>query len=116
MQNGVIESFQGRMRGELLHETAFSSMVRARAVIAAWMADNNTARPHSALGYQTPAVHAAKLKAMGAGSPPFSGSKPVPIAQTCMGRPRSAGKPLFSLGRIWLFLHRSRYPSARPTA
>ncbi len=82
MQNGFVESFNGRMRDELLNETVFTSMAQARAVIAAWVADYNTARPHSALGYQTPAAHAAKLKAMGPVSPPLRGSEPGPIAQT----------------------------------
>jgi putative transposase len=82
MQNGFVESFNGRMRDELLNETVFTSMAQARAVIAAWVADYNTARPHSALGYQTPAAHAAKLKAMGPLSPPLRGSEPGPIAQT----------------------------------
>jgi len=82
MQNGFIESFNGRMRDELLNETVFTSMAQARAVIAAWVADYNTARPHSALGYQTPAAHAAKFKAMGPVSPPLRGSEPSPIAQT----------------------------------
>jgi len=54
MQNGFGESFNGRMRDELLNETVFTSMAQARAVIAAWVADYNTTRPHSALGYQTP--------------------------------------------------------------
>ena len=81
MQNGYSESFNGRMRDELLNETVFTSMAQARAVIAAWMADYNTNRPHSALGYQTPAAHAARLKAMGPGSPPVPGSEPGPIAQ-----------------------------------
>ena len=82
MQNGYVESFNGRMRDELLNETVFTSLLQVRAVIAAWTADYNTTRPHSALGYQTPAAHAAKLKAMGAGFPPVPGSKPAPIAQT----------------------------------
>ncbi len=82
MQNGFVESFNGRMRDELLNETVFTSMAQARAVIATWVADYNTARPHSALGYQTPAAHAAKLKAMGPVSPPLRGSEPSPIAQT----------------------------------
>ena len=81
MQNGYSESFNGRMRDELLNETVFTSMAQARAVIAAWMADYNTTRPHSALGYQTPAAHAAKLKAMGRSSPPVPGSVSRPIAQ-----------------------------------
>lgn len=82
MQNGFVESFNGRMRDELLNETVFTSMAQARAVITAWAADYNTTRPHSALGYQTPAAHAAKLKAMGPGSPPVPGSDPGPIAST----------------------------------
>ena len=82
MQNGYSESFNGRMRDELLNETLFTSMAQARAVIAAWVADYNTTRPHSALGYQTPAAHAAKLKAMGPVSPPVPGSEPGPIAYT----------------------------------
>jgi putative transposase len=82
MQNGYSESFNGRMRDELLNETLFTSMAQARAVIAAWVADYNIVRPHSALGYQTPAAHAAKLKAMGPVSPPVPGSEPGPIAYT----------------------------------
>ncbi len=80
MQNGFAESFNGRMRDELLNETIFTSLNQARAVIAAWVTDYNTARPHSALGYQTPAAYAAKFKAMGPGSPPVPGSDPDPIA------------------------------------
>ncbi|KJV08731.1 transposase, partial [Elstera litoralis] len=89
MQNGYSESLayaglrlNGRMRDELLNETLFTSMAQARAVIAAWVADYNIVRPHSALGYQTPAAHAAKLKAMGPVSPPVPGSEPGPIADT----------------------------------
>jgi len=82
MQNGYSESFNGRMRDELLNETVFTSMAQARAAIAAWVADYNTTRPHSALGYQTPAAHAAKLKAMGPGSEPRRGGEPGPIAQS----------------------------------
>ncbi len=82
MQNGYGESFNGRMRDELLNETVFTSMGQARAVIADWVADYNTTRPHSALGYQTPAAHAAKLKAMGPPSPPVPGSDAGPIAHT----------------------------------
>ncbi|ASP20469.1 integrase core domain protein [Antarctobacter heliothermus] len=55
MQNGFVESFTGRMRDELLNETMFRNLAHARMVIAAWTADCNTERPHSALEYQTPA-------------------------------------------------------------
>jgi hypothetical protein len=58
MQNGFIESFNGRLRDELLNETLFSSLSRARTALANWRADYNTARPHSQLGWQTPAAFA----------------------------------------------------------
>ena len=60
-QNAFIESFNGRMRDELLNETMFRSPVHARAVIANWVIDYNTQRPHSALGYQTPADFALHM-------------------------------------------------------
>lgn len=58
MQNGFVESFNGRMRDELLNETMFRNLAHAKVVIAAWAADYNTERPHSALDYQTPADYA----------------------------------------------------------
>jgi putative transposase len=63
MQNGFVESFNGRMRDELLNEMLFFDLADARTKIAAWVADYNEQRPHSALGYQTPAAYAAKLTA-----------------------------------------------------
>ena len=61
MQNGYIESFNGRMRDELLNETLFLDLDQARLLIGAWVADYNTARPHSSLGYRTPAAYADQL-------------------------------------------------------
>lgn len=61
MQNALIESFNGRMRDELLNETLFHGLAHARAAIAEWVADYNTERPHSALGYKTPASFAEQL-------------------------------------------------------
>ena len=63
MQNGYIESFNGRMRDELLNESLFIDLDQARQLIGAWMADYNTARPHSSLGYKTPAAYAGTLTA-----------------------------------------------------
>jgi putative transposase len=63
MQNGYIESFNGRMRDELLNESLFIDLDQARWLIAAWVADYNTARPHSSLGYKTPAAYAGTLTA-----------------------------------------------------
>jgi transposase InsO family protein len=61
MQNGFVESFNGRMRDEFLNETLFRNLAHARDLIEAWVTDYNTARPHSALGYQTPAGFALHL-------------------------------------------------------
>lgn len=61
VRHGFIESFNGRMRDELLNETLFLDLDQARQIIGAWVADYNTARPHSSLGYQTPTAYADKL-------------------------------------------------------
>lgn len=61
MQNGFVESFNGRMRDEFLNETLFRNIAHARDLIAEWVTDYNTERPHSALGYQTPAGFALHL-------------------------------------------------------
>jgi transposase InsO family protein len=63
MQNGYIESFNGRMRDELLNESLFIDLDQARNLIDAWATDYNTARPHSSLGYKTPAAFADTLTA-----------------------------------------------------
>ena len=55
MQNGFVESFNGRLRDECLNETLFTSLAHARFVLAAWRHDYNTVRPHSKLGGKTPA-------------------------------------------------------------
>jgi transposase InsO family protein len=63
MQNGFCESFNGRMRDELLNESLFLGLDHARTRIADWADDYNQRRPHSALGYLTPAAYAANLSA-----------------------------------------------------
>jgi putative transposase len=63
MQNGYIESFNGRMRDELLNESLFIDLDQARQLIDAWATDYNTARPHSSLGYKTPTAYADTLTA-----------------------------------------------------
>ena len=65
MQNGFCESFNGRMRDELLNETLFLGLAHARSLITEWVTDYNEVRPHSSLGYITPAAFAAGLTATG---------------------------------------------------
>jgi putative transposase len=55
MQNGFVESFNGRLRDERLNETLFTSLAHARFVLDAWRHDYNHVRPHSKLGGKTPA-------------------------------------------------------------
>jgi putative transposase len=57
-QNAFIESFNGRLRDELLNETLFRSLAHARAVLSDWKEDYNTVRPHSAIGNLPPAIYA----------------------------------------------------------
>lgn len=61
MQNGFVESFNGRMRNELLNETLLCNLAHARVMIAAWADDDNTERTRSALDYQTPADYGRAL-------------------------------------------------------
>lgn len=58
IQNAHCESFHGRLRDECLDEHWFLSLPDARHIVEAWRQDYNRARPHSALGYQTPAEFA----------------------------------------------------------
>lgn len=60
-QNGFNESFNGRLRDELLNETLFRSLPHARGVLEAWGRDYNETRPHSKLGWLTPKAYAQAL-------------------------------------------------------
>ncbi|MBX7483321.1 IS3 family transposase [Qipengyuania qiaonensis] len=90
MQNGYVESFNGRMRDELLNETLFMSLAQARVEIAAWVDDYNRERPHSSLGYATPAAFAAELDKQWPASLRPTGSATQPIASTAQMRKTTA--------------------------
>lgn len=61
MQNGYVESFNGRFRDECLNAHWFATMADARQKIEAWRYDYNHERPHSSLGYRAPQEFAAEL-------------------------------------------------------
>ena len=61
MQNGYVESFNGRFRDECLNANWFATMNDARRKIEDWRRDYNDERPHSALDYRTPREFAADL-------------------------------------------------------
>ncbi|MEJ5021004.1 IS3 family transposase [Ochrobactrum vermis] len=80
MQNGYVESFNGRMRDELLNESLFFGLDHARSAIAEWADDYNNFRPHSSLGYQTPADYAGIIAATGSNATQFGSFAFPPVA------------------------------------
>jgi putative transposase len=60
VQNAFAESFNARLRDELLNETLFRSLGEARRLIEAWRHDYNHHCPHSKLGWLTPAGYAKR--------------------------------------------------------
>ena len=54
-ENGYVESFNGKLRDELLSVEIFNSLREAQILIESWRRHYNTMRPHSALGYRPPA-------------------------------------------------------------
>lgn len=66
---------------EFLNETLFTSLMQARRALEEWRRDYNTVRPHSRIGWLTPAAYAAKFSSQRAcGAPLLNGSAPWPVA------------------------------------
>ena len=53
-ENGYVESFNGKLRDELLNAEVFNTLLEARVLIEQWRVHYNTVRPHSSLGYRPP--------------------------------------------------------------
>jgi len=95
MQNGFIESFNGRLRDERLNETLFSSVAQARTALANWCSDYNTERPHSQLGYETPSVFASTFSPRRALARRYATSTaPEPVASPARTGSLTAGNEL----------------------
>ena len=90
MQNGYVESFNGRMRDELLNETLFFDLDHARQAISEWTTDYNLRRPHSSLGYLTPVAFAAGLTATGDQLRNLDQLRRSPVAQPASNGAKSA--------------------------
>ena len=60
-ENGYIESFNGKLRDELLDREIFTTLTEARVLLAQWKREYNQVRPHSAKGYKPPAPEAKML-------------------------------------------------------
>jgi len=57
-ENGYVESFNGKLRDELLNAEIFDTLLEARVLVERWRQDYNRVRPHSSLGYRPPAPEA----------------------------------------------------------
>ena len=60
-ENGYVESFNGKLRDELLNGEIFYTLLEARVLIERWRQEYNRIRPHSALGYRPPAPEAIEI-------------------------------------------------------
>jgi transposase InsO family protein len=60
-QNGFVESFHGRFRDECLNREEFWTLTEARVVVGDYRRQYNEVRPHSRLGYESPAAFAARI-------------------------------------------------------
>ena len=85
-ENGYVESFNGKLRDELLNGEIFYSLAEAKIVIEQWRKYYNTVRPHSSLGYRPPAPEAISWPAS-----PDS----LPVARPANNQ-RLAEKPRFN--------------------
>ena len=61
-ENAYIESFHDKLRDECLNREVFGTLAEARVIINAWRHEYNECRPHSSLGYRTPAEAAARCQ------------------------------------------------------
>lgn len=74
MQNGYIESFNGKFRDECLNENYFETLAQACQIIAQWRQDYNEVRPHSSIGFMSPAAFAAQKRQKDKDSKPAGSS------------------------------------------
>jgi transposase InsO family protein len=84
-ENGYVESFNGRLRDELLDRELFLSLPEARVVLDQWRMDYNHRRPHGGLKWLTPAAFVAGLDGNASGVVPVAsrgvstvGAAPLP--------------------------------------
>jgi len=63
-ENGYVESFNSKLRDELLNGEIFTTLIEAKVLIADWRKEYNEVRPHSSLGYRPPTPEAKLLKVL----------------------------------------------------
>jgi transposase InsO family protein len=78
-ENGYVESFNGKVRDELLNAEVFNTLAEAKVLIEQWRVHYNTVRPHSSLGYRPPAPEV--IMSSGRPMPPSGRPGPTGSAQ-----------------------------------
>ena len=68
-ENGYVESFNGKLRDELLAREQFDTLLEAKVLIERWRREYNTRRPHSSLGYSPPAPEAIQPASFASATP-----------------------------------------------
>ena len=63
-ENGYIESFNGKLRDELLNAEIFDTILEVKVLIERWRNEYNQVRPHSSLGYRPPAPETVEPRAV----------------------------------------------------
>jgi putative transposase len=101
MQNGYVESFNGRFRDECLNANWFVNMVDAKEKIERWRVEYNGERPHSSLDYRTPAEFAKTCSELTSRMVAIAPAPPVELSGSHDGArrqgfatPRKTGAPL----------------------
>jgi putative transposase len=84
-ENGYCESFNGKLRDELLDREVFDTLLEAKVLIERWRREYNGVRPHSSLGYRPPAPEAHG--AISARSDPIGALRPPMAAGAVTGLP-----------------------------
>ena len=82
-ENGYVESFNGKLRDELLNAELFNTLLEARVLIEQWRVHYNRLRPHSSLGYRPPAPEAivSGVPMLPPGQPGLTGSHQPSLTQ-----------------------------------
>lgn len=83
-ENGYIESFNGRVRDELLESELFTCLAEAKMLSTQWRLEYNHRRPHSSLGYVAPAVFAASRAEAAVGASPLPAPRPAKQRQAIL--------------------------------
>jgi IS30 family transposase len=90
-ENGYVESFDGKLRGELLDREIFYTLQEAQVLIERWRQHYNRFRPHSSLGYRPSAPEAIEIGPLGMVSLPLAVAQGLTGGADCHGGQVSGG-------------------------